>query len=113
DLDELNIQNDSHRFWENIRYKSQPEMETAPSGIVDYYTLSRERASGATFVITNHSFLAHHFMKEKSDFPPFDRLIVDEAHRFPEVTQQTATKTFHYAYLSTKLKQIGARKSEN
>lgn len=112
DLDELNIQNDLHRFWENIRYKTKTETKNESGFEVDYYAISREKAAQATFIITNHSFLSHQLMKEQSDFPVFDQLIIDEAHRFSDVAQQTATKTFHYPFLASKLKTLGLHKNE-
>ncbi len=108
DLDELNIQKDTHRFWEDIRHKNQPFHKKEASGEQDFYMLSRKKAAASTFVITNHSYLAHQWLKEKSDFPSFQTLIVDEAHRFSEATQGATTSIFHYAYLISKLKHMGA-----
>jgi len=108
DLDELNIQNDPHQFWETIRHKSQPTTKKTQPHTINYYQLSREKASEATFVITNHSYLSHQLIKEEKDLPQFGGLIIDEAHRFSDVAQQTATKTFHYFYVYSKLKMIGS-----
>lgn len=112
DLDELNIKGDAHRFWEEVRHKNQPVYQKIKEENIDFYSLSRSRAAASTFIVTNHSYLAHQWMKERSDFPSFSKLIVDEAHRFPDAAQKASTKTFHTAYLTLKIRFAGAPQNE-
>jgi len=52
---------------------------------ISHYFRARERWKNAKLLILNHSLLASHIALEKKLLPDFDCLVIDEAHRFPDI----------------------------
>ena len=55
------------------------------------YFVARRAWQKADLLILNHSLLANHFALEAKLLPEFQYLIIDEAHRFPEILQNAFT----------------------
>ena len=52
---------------------------------ISHYFRAREKWKNARLLILNHSLLASHLALDKKLLPEFDFLVIDEAHRFPEI----------------------------
>lgn len=50
-----------------------------------FYFLAKEKWKRANLLIVNHSLLASHIAGEFKILPDFTKLIIDEAHNFPEI----------------------------
>ena len=82
----------SNTFWQKINRdpsdclaKRCPYFDSSP------YFVARRRWHKAQLLIVNHSLLASHFALDAKLLPEFQYLIVDEAHRFPEMLQNAFT----------------------
>lgn len=83
DLDNLHLTGDQSLLMRRIRHTGDfGSSHSNPFYQLDFYRRLLERADNATFVITNHAFLARHY--EDSPFAHKPYLVVDEAHRFAD-----------------------------
>lgn len=81
DLDELQLTNYNNPFFDQIQHPGDARVGTYFSDY-DFWNLARQRQELADILITNHAYLANHFMDSIWGQNPF--LVVDEAHRFTE-----------------------------
>ncbi|MBP2057080.1 ATP-dependent DNA helicase DinG [Lactobacillus colini] len=79
DLDELQLTNYQDPLFTMIRHPGDARVGTLFSEY-DFWNLARERQEEADILITNHAYLANHYMDSIWGQNPF--LVVDEAHRF-------------------------------
>lgn len=57
-----------------------------------YYKLSRRRAREAQVVLVNHSLLVLEVLEGRAGLPPFDALVVDEAHHLPRIAAEALAR---------------------
>lgn len=78
----------SNDFWNRIgRDPDDCLGRKCPNFEISYYFLAKERWKQADLLIINHSLLARHLLSERQLLPPFDTVVVDEAHKFPEAIE--------------------------
>ncbi|WP_394847346.1 ATP-dependent DNA helicase [Pendulispora brunnea] len=53
-----------------------------------FATIAKGRASQAHVVVTNYHMLVLHLMHERRVLPPFDVVIMDEAHELPDIARE-------------------------
>ncbi|WP_127848163.1 helicase C-terminal domain-containing protein [Lacticaseibacillus hulanensis] len=83
DIDDLHLTGDQSMLMRRIRHTGDfGSNQSNPFFKFDFYRRLLERADQATFIITNHAFLARHY--EDSSFADQPYLVVDEAHRFAD-----------------------------
>lgn len=83
----------SPAFWRKVTRDPEDCLGSrCPNYDISYYFLAREQWRQAQLLIVNHSLLASHFALEGRFLPEFSHLVIDEAHRFPEI--------FHGAFLN-------------
>ena len=81
DLDELQLTNYNNPFFAQIQHPGDARVGTFFADF-DFWNLARERQEQADILITNHAYLANHYMDSIWGQNPY--LVVDEAHRFAE-----------------------------
>lgn len=81
DLDELQLTNYQAPLFTSIEHPGDARIGTAFADY-DFWNLARSRQEQADILITNHAYLANHYMDSIWGQNPF--LVVDEAHRFVE-----------------------------
>lgn len=81
DLDELQLTNYKAPYFAQITHPGDARVGTAFSDY-DFWNLARSRQEQADILITNHAYLANHYMDSIWGQNPY--LVVDEAHRFAE-----------------------------
>jgi ATP-dependent DNA helicase DinG len=74
-----------------------------------FYFKARKRAEDADILVVNHSLLLADAASDGNILPPYDLLIVDEAHQMPEI----ATKAFSVAISSRGLQRLANRALKN
>ncbi|WP_208560108.1 helicase C-terminal domain-containing protein [Marinilactibacillus kalidii] len=110
DIDEMGAGgNSSHEFWTNIRTgSSQLSSHFLEKWLsFDFYLRAEKQLEAAAIIVTNHAFLVQDWKKEVPLFRNVKKLIVDEAHFFPDVIQQAATVSISSSTFSKQLKKIG------
>jgi ATP-dependent DNA helicase DinG len=70
-----------------------------------YYFQARKRAEEADIIVVNHALLLADALSEGYVLPPYELLIVDEAHQMPEI----ATKAFSVSISSRGLHRLASR----
>lgn len=74
-----------------------------------YLRASRRRAQAARILVVNHALLLAHAGLGGGVLPPFDHLVVDEAHRLPEAADQAFGFAVPLAATARRLEEWGAR----
>jgi len=89
DDEELQLSSRGKDFWRSVESDTHSCMNRAcPWFKKCFYHRSRHAAGEADIVITNHSMLLTDVRAENRIIPPYDLLVIDEAHHF----EQTASK---------------------
>lgn len=81
DLDELNLTNYNAPLFAQIQHPGDARVGSRFAS-VDFWNLARKRQEEADILVTNHAYLANHYMDTIWGQNPY--LVVDEAHRFTE-----------------------------
>lgn len=81
DLDELNLTNYNAPLFAQIQHPGDARVGSRFSS-VDFWNLARKRQEEADILVTNHAYLANHYMDTIWGQNPY--LVIDEAHRFTE-----------------------------
>jgi ATP-dependent DNA helicase DinG len=89
DDEELQLTSRGKEFWRSVESDTHSCLNRAcPWFKKCFYHRSRHAAGEADIVITNHSMLLTDVRAENRIIPPYDLLVIDEAHHF----EQTASK---------------------
>ncbi len=95
DLNEIIQSKHYNAFFDEIRTKqSVPLMGKSKWADYNFYLVALKKAEHAAIIITNHAFLCQHFISEEPVLPEFGRLIIDEAHHFPEIAERVQNIKF-------------------
>ncbi|WP_281827946.1 MULTISPECIES: helicase C-terminal domain-containing protein [Lactobacillus] len=81
DLDELQLTNYNAPLFTQISHPGDARVGSRFAE-VDFWNLARERQEEADILVTNHAYLANHYMDTIWGQNPY--LVIDEAHRFKE-----------------------------
>lgn len=97
DLDEIINETHTHPFWTKVRSRKHYSMI---AGTIwadhDFFLKSRQSASKASVIVTNHAFLAHDILSRDSILPRHGYFICDEAHHLLDYFQQVSTSEFSF-----------------
>ncbi len=98
----------SSGFWEKIvRDPDDCLGRRCPNYDTSYYFVARERWKRARLLIVNHSLLASHFLMENRLLPEFEYLVMDEAHRFPEIFLGAASEAYSFQDMGALARDLG------
>ncbi|MDN5955887.1 MAG: DEAD/DEAH box helicase [Lactobacillus sp.] len=81
DFDELNLTNYNAPLFAQIQHPGDARVGSRFAS-VDFWNLARKRQEEADILVTNHAYLANHYMDTIWGQNPY--LVIDEAHRFTE-----------------------------
>ena len=81
DLDELQLTNYKNPLFTQISHPGDARV-SSKFAEVDFWNLARERQESADILVTNHAYLANHYMDTIWGQNPY--LVIDEAHRFTD-----------------------------
>ena len=70
-----------------------------------FYFQARERWKAANLLVVNHSLLAIHFLTERGILPEFGGMVVDEAHRFPDIYLNASRATISFSDILNLIRQ--------
>lgn len=98
-----------HPFWQQIQ-TTFSQLEQLPPD--DFYPRLMQQAKQADIIITNHAYLVNDLSRENSVIPPYEHVIIDEAHHLPRVVTEMAEWEFSKRKLNKVIKKIGDSTSE-
>jgi predicted DnaQ family exonuclease/DinG family helicase len=97
DLSELYMTSDERPAWDRISAEGTDCLQRRCSFVQEgscFLLRSRQRAAGAHIVIVNHALLLANAARDDQLLPPFNHLVIDEAHRLEGVATQHFGATF-------------------
>ncbi|MCG3083403.1 ATP-dependent DNA helicase DinG [Anoxybacillus sp. LAT_35] len=92
DVDELNLTAGGALFWEDVHSDDTNEE-------YDFFVRAKEKAKHAHVIITNHSFVMHDLTADEKFLPPYEQLIIDEAHHLEDVAAHFFGRHVSYEYI--------------
>ena len=100
-------------FWNKINRDPLDCLSSrCPHYDISPYFVARRAWQKAELLILNHSLLANHIALESKLLPEFQYLVIDEAHRFPEILQNAFTLQGSMQELRSLLNEGGAREKQ-
>ncbi|MEQ9365849.1 MAG: ATP-dependent DNA helicase [Leptospirales bacterium] len=100
----------SPAFWRKVTRDPEDCLGSrCPNYDISYYFLAREQWRAAQLLIVNHSLLASHFALEGRFLPEFSHLVIDEAHRFPEIFHGAFLNEFSFTEIQSLAQEVGRR----
>lgn len=108
DLSEVNA--GSHLdmdFWQEIRVTNNHYVDSYWLQY-DFFERVKKAALNVEVIVTNHHFLVYDWQNEHPVIPNLENLIIDEAHHFPTVANQSSTITVHGIELISELEKMGS-----
>jgi len=108
DINELSQSHTIDLLGEKLTFSHEDSPLTGVWKSDDFYTFNNRKAEKASIIVTNHAFLSHHiadiaFLKADNTLT----LIVDEAHQFPRIMQETLKMTFDLSVLKRRMRRFG------
>jgi DNA polymerase-3 subunit epsilon/ATP-dependent DNA helicase DinG len=110
DLAELYMTSDERSAWDRISAEGTDCLQRRCSFVQEgscFLLRSRQRAAGAHIVIVNHALLLANAARDDQLLPPFNHLVVDEAHRLEDVATQHFGATFEVRAVRDLFDQAG------
>ncbi|WP_066047639.1 ATP-dependent DNA helicase DinG [Robertmurraya korlensis] len=108
DYEELNLSSGGLLYWNRIKNDSSSFVKDRSWLSHDFYFLIRQRVNEAKIIITNHSLLMADLNAENSILPPFEYVIIDEAHHFEKAVGKSFNQSIDYLSLRMLLSQFGS-----
>ncbi len=106
DWSELKAQ-PAHELWDEVRSDGDDCLrERCPHFDSCFYFQSRRNLAQTQILVTNHALLLMDWATSRQLLPPYDFLVVDEAHQFAEYATRTLTLEFSNFGLRRTLKRI-------
>lgn len=112
DLSEINA--GSHLdlvFWQDIRATKNQYTDDYWKEY-DFYERIKRNAKEAELIVTNHHYLAHDWKSNDSVITNIEKLIIDEAHHFSDVTTESSTIVLEGNEITDILDKIGSLSNE-
>jgi len=111
DVDELNLPSGGMILWNRINSSYENQNDQNPWHTRSFYERARQKANEAHLIITNHSLLFSDLTTGHSLLPPYDCLIIDEAHHIETVASRHFGESIDYVQIISILSQIGTLSS--
>jgi len=107
DFDELNLSSGGMLYWNKIKNVPVTFSQSKHWDSRDYYLKARKDAEDANLIITNHSMLLMDLVSEDSSIPPYEFVVLDEAHQFEKVAGKFYGKSLDYLSIRLMISQFG------
>ncbi len=100
----------SPEFWRKIgRDPDDCLGGRCPNFDVSYYFLAKRRWQDARLLVVNHSLLSYHFAYGRRLLPEFSHVVVDEAHRFPEIFHGAFAEAASFREMQIMITELGRK----
>lgn len=116
DQGEITLVNAQERaVWQRVCSDSNtcsPERCVEHATRPDFFYLARNRAEGAHVIIINHALLLADIATENRVIPPYQHLIIDEAHHLESATTHALTIVIDHASFVTRMRELAPTSNE-
>ncbi|CZQ84774.1 dead/deah box helicase [Trichococcus palustris] len=107
DINELSQSHTVDLLGQKLTYSSQDAPLTGVWEQDDFYASNNRKAEKASIIVTNHAFLSHHiqdiaFLQSANNMT----LLLDEAHQFPRIFQESLKETFELSLLKRRMRRF-------
>ncbi len=100
----------SRDFWNRVtREPDNCLARRCPHYDESFIFMARNRWKDAHLLILNHSLLASHLAMEGKLLPEFEAVVIDEAHRFPEIFAGSFHENMSLGEIFSLFKNLGSR----
>ncbi|WP_061219037.1 ATP-dependent DNA helicase [Leptospira weilii] len=97
----------SYDFWSRVTREADNCLgRNCPNFSHSYYFLEREKWKRCNILIVNHHLLAAHIASDFNILPEFNRVILDEAHNFPDIIGSSFRQEIRSQEIQKLLQQI-------
>ncbi|THE15116.1 ATP-dependent helicase DinG [Bacillus timonensis] len=108
DIDEINLPSGGKLLWERVKCTVEhPGFEDPIWESRCFYQKAKKAAEKADIVITNHALLLQDLNNQFEILPPYEYLILDEAHHFEALAKRQLGFHIHYLSIHSVLMRIG------
>ncbi|RLQ95127.1 ATP-dependent DNA helicase DinG [Falsibacillus albus] len=108
DLGELNLSSGGRLYCSRIKHDGwYLSKEKDPWVSKDFYLKARKNAENANIIITNHAMLMNDLLNETSILPPYETLVLDEAHHIEKAARAHAGASLDIISSKFLLGQLG------
>lgn len=109
DLDELRLNQRKQPFWQEVSHRGESSLDPHNAFYPhDFLRHLHSRIKSSNFLIVNHAFLVEEDHRSEFALPPSDYLVIDEAHRFPDIASKAGTARFRFSeweHLASQLRE--------
>lgn len=112
DVDELNLSSGGKTFWRKVCSEIDINQTINPWKSMEFYYRAKEKAKNANIIITNHHFLLADTVNREQLLPPYDYLIIDEAHHFENAGTNFFGHRFEYNHIRFLISRFGTLDSD-
>ncbi|TGM57945.1 ATP-dependent DNA helicase [Leptospira adleri] len=97
----------SYDFWNKVTREADNCLgRNCPNFSHSYYFLEREKWKRCNILIVNHHLLAAHIASDFNILPEFSRVVLDEAHNFPDIIGSSFRQEIRSQEIQKLLQQI-------
>lgn len=107
DFDELNLSSGGLIYWNKIKNVPIQFLKSRQWESRDFYLRARKEAEDADLIITNHSILLTDFVSEEPFIPPYNYVVLDEAHQFEKAAGKHFGQTLDYLTVRLMINKFG------
>lgn len=108
DLSEVNA--GSHLdldFWQDIRVTNNHYVDNYWKSY-DFFERIKASVRDSEIIVTNHHYLVNDWQNKQPTISSVEKIVIDEAHHFPEVANQSSRVTIHGLELISEFKKMGS-----
>lgn len=103
----------SSEFWSKVTREADNCLgKSCKNFSHSYYFLEKEKWKKANILIVNHYLLASHIAGDFRILPNFDKIIIDEAHNFPEIVGRSFRSEITYDFISKQLSFLYSKENK-
>lgn len=114
DIEEVNLPSGGKLVWSQMSEANPSSLDLRePWRSYSFYQRAREKANQADVVITNHRLLLMDIQHKNSLLPPYDRVVVDEAHHLESTASEELGVQIDYFSIHNVLTRIGTLEKED
>jgi DNA polymerase-3 subunit epsilon/ATP-dependent DNA helicase DinG len=110
DRGEISLRRDEEYFWARLNAEdegcTENQCRSHMDGVCPFHR-ARQAAASAHLVVVNHALLTADALAERPVLPPYDRVIIDEAHQFEDAVTSGLSTSLDEPGLRRHLADIG------
>src|SRR5699024_6966330 len=104
DLNELNLPEGTTNYIKNM--SAIKEQKNSPWFQYSYYNYAYKKAENSHIVIVNHALLSTDIHLKANLLPKYSKIIIDEAHHFPDIAEKQLSLLIDFKYVFNFVKKL-------